>query len=129
MRRRVALLTGVAPLPHVLLLDEPFAALDEPTRVAVHADLLEIIYRLGLAVILVTHDLAEAITLSDRIVILTHRPTQVARTFETGYTRPRDVRKLRETPEYQSLYAGAWHELWKQTEAGPRSAIPVKGKR
>lgn len=116
MRRRVALLTGVAPLPRLLLLDEPFAALDEPTRVTVHEDLLEIIYRLGLAVILVTHDLAEAITLGDRVLVLTKRPARVARVIETGLGRDRDVRKLRETPQYQALYSETWHELWKQTD-------------
>lgn len=115
MRRRVALLTGVAPLPHLLLLDEPFAALDEPTRVNVHADLLEIIYRLGLAVILVTHDLAEAITLGDRVMVLTNRPARVARVIETGMGHDRDIRTIREMPEYQQLYAETWHELWRQT--------------
>ncbi len=122
MRRRVAVLTGVAPFPHLLLLDEPFGGLDEPTRVAVHADLLEIIYRLGLTVILVTHDLAEAITLGDRVLILTHRPAQVARVIETGLGRPRDVQAIREMPEYQKLYAETWHELWKQTGTVPASA-------
>lgn len=115
MRRRVALLTGVAPLPHLLMLDEPFAALDEPTRVTVHEDLLDVIYRLGLAVILVTHDLAEAITLADRVIVTTKRPARVARVLETNLGRSRDVRKIRETPEYQRLYAETWHELWQQT--------------
>jgi NitT/TauT family transport system ATP-binding protein len=125
MRRRVALLTGVAPLPHLLLLDEPFAALDEPTRVTVHADLLEIIYRLGLAVILVTHDLAEAITLGDRVLVLTNRPARAARVLETGLGHARDVRTVRELPEYQALYAQTWHELWKQTDSMQASGGPV----
>lgn len=117
MRRRVALLTGVAPFPHLLMLDEPFAALDEPTRVNVHADLLEIIYRFGLSVILVTHDLAEAITLADRVIILTRRPARVARVIETTFGHDRDIRALRELPAYQTLYAETWRELWKQTES------------
>ena len=71
-------------MPHVLMLDEPFAALDEPTRVGLHADLLEIVYSLGLTIILVTHDLAEAITLSDRLIVLTRRPATVATLVETG---------------------------------------------
>lgn len=126
MRRRVALLTGIAPLPRLLLLDEPFAALDEPTRVAVHADLLEIVYRLGLTVILVTHDLAEAITLSDRVLITTARPARLATIVETGFGHQRDVRTVRELPEYQGLYAQTWHELWKQTEtpATPTGRTP-----
>jgi ABC-type nitrate/sulfonate/bicarbonate transport system ATPase subunit len=123
MRRRVALLTGVAPLPHLLLLDEPFAALDEPTRVMVHADLLEVIYRLGLAVILVTHDLAEAITLGDRVLVLTNRPARAASTIETNLGHERDVREIRERPEYLELYAETWHELWKQTSRGPAGTV------
>ena len=119
MRRRVALLTGVAPLPHLLMLDESFAALDEPTRVSVHQDLLEIIYRLGLSVILVTHDLAEAITLGDRVLVLTKRPAKVARVIETKLGHDRNIRTVRERPEYQHLYAETWHELWNQTEKAP----------
>jgi NitT/TauT family transport system ATP-binding protein len=119
MRRRVALLTGVAPLPHLLMLDEPFAALDEPTRVSVHADLLEIIYRLGLTVILVTHDLAEAITLGDRVIVMTKRPARVARIIETELGHDRDIRSVRERPEYQELYAETWRELRNQTESVP----------
>jgi ABC-type nitrate/sulfonate/bicarbonate transport system ATPase subunit len=126
MRRRVALLTGVAPLPHLLMLDEPFAALDEPTRVTVHEDLLDVIYRLGLAVILVTHDLAEAITLADRVIVTTKRPARVARVLETNLGRSRDVRKIRETPEYQRLYAETWHELWQQTGT-PGTSLPPPG--
>jgi len=103
VRRRVAVLTGVAPLPHLLLLDESFGGLDEPTRVAVHAGLLEIVYRLGLTVILVTHDLAEAITLGDRVLVLTHRPARVARVLQTGLGRPREAQAIRELPEYQKL--------------------------
>jgi NitT/TauT family transport system ATP-binding protein len=127
MRRRVALLTGVAPLPHLLLLDEPFAALDEPTRVMVHADLLEIIYRLGLGVILVTHDLAEAITLGDRVLVLTNRPARAARVLETNLGHQRDVRAIRELPQYQTLYADTWHELWKQTSTQLESPTPENG--
>lgn len=122
MRRRVALLTGVAPLPHLLVLDEPFAALDEPTRVMVHADLLEIIYRLGLGVILVTHDIAEAITLGDRVLVLTNRPARAASTIETRLGHDRDVRTVREQPSYQALYAETWHELWTQTSVAKSGA-------
>lgn len=116
MRRRVALLTGIAPLPHLLVLDEPFAALDEPTRVNIHSDLLEIVHRLGLSVVLVTHDLSEAITLSDRVMVATQRPTRVASLAETGLGRPRDVRKVRESPRYHEFYSSTWHEVWVQSD-------------
>jgi NitT/TauT family transport system ATP-binding protein len=111
MRRRVAFMTGVAPLPQVILLDEPFSALDEPTRVNIHEEVKRIVTELGMAVILVTHDLGEAITLSDRVCILTRRPARVAKMFEIPFGGERDIRSLRETDEYQAIYKALWHEL------------------
>jgi ABC-type nitrate/sulfonate/bicarbonate transport system ATPase subunit len=111
MRRRVAFLTGVAPMPQVMLLDEPFSALDEPTRVNIHVEVMRIVAELGMAIILVTHDLSEAITMSDQVCILTRRPARVAKTFDLPFGRDRDVRALRETDEYQDLYKTMWHEL------------------
>jgi NitT/TauT family transport system ATP-binding protein len=112
MRRRVALLMGVAPLPEVLLLDEPFSALDEPTRVGVHADLLDIVYKLNLTVVLVTHDIAEAVSLADRILLLSRRPSQFVWSLNTELGRPRDLLSLRQTQRYADLYASTWKELW-----------------
>jgi NitT/TauT family transport system ATP-binding protein len=120
MRRRVAFLTGVAPRPHLLLLDEPFSALDEPTRVALHAEVLDMIYTMGLTAILVTHDLAEAISLSDRVVVLSQRPAQVAWCNETRLGRPRDVFNIRTTPEYGELYSDTWAELWRVIRGTPQ---------
>lgn len=111
MRRRVAFLTGVATLPRVLLLDEPFSALDEPTRVTIHGEVLSIIKELGMTVLLVTHDLAEAISFSDRACILSARPGRIAAVHEIPFGYPRDVLAVRETTEYQSLYKALWREL------------------
>jgi ABC-type nitrate/sulfonate/bicarbonate transport system ATPase subunit len=111
MRRRVAFLAGVATMPRVLLLDEPFSALDEPTRVTIHGEVLAIIKELGMTVLLVTHDLAEAISFSDRACILTARPGSIAAVHEIPFGYPRDVLAVRETTEYQSLYRALWHEL------------------
>ncbi len=112
MRRRVGLLQGIAPLPEVVLLDEPFSALDEPTRVGLHGDLLDMVERLNLTLVLVTHDIAEAITLSDRVVILSTRPSRVAWSVETGFGRQRDLLAVRQTEQYARLYADTWRELW-----------------
>lgn len=117
MRRRVAFLSSVAPFPQMLLLDEPFSALDEPTRVALHADVLSIIRELGMTVILVTHDLGEAITLSDEIVILTKRPARVAESHTIDLGTERDVLTLRESDKYQELYAELWASLRRQISA------------
>lgn len=111
MKRRVAFLAGVAPFPRALLLDEPFSALDEPTRVSIHGEVLRITRELGIAVIIVTHDLSEAISLSDEVYILTSRPAKVAEVHQVNFGKFRDVRQLRETSEYQRLYQALWHDL------------------
>jgi NitT/TauT family transport system ATP-binding protein len=111
MRRRVAFLTAVAARPRILLLDEPFSSLDEPTRVAIHSDVLGIVNELDMSVVLVTHDLGEAISLSDRVHILTRRPTRVATTLNIPFGVDRNVLTLRESPEYQELYRQLWHDL------------------
>lgn len=114
MRRRVALLAGFAPKPSMMLMDEPFSSLDEPTRVAVHQDLLRIIRQSEMTVVLVTHDLAEAITLCDEIVIMSARPGRVVSRHPVPFGRERDVLALRQTPEFLSLYGALWRELGEQ---------------
>jgi NitT/TauT family transport system ATP-binding protein len=116
MRRRVALLSGIAPLPRAILMDEPFAALDEPTRIAIHENLREIFLELGLSVLLVTHDISEALTLSDRIVVLSARPARVASVVQVPFGRDRDLMMLREQADYHDLYAEVWHTLRKEIE-------------
>lgn len=111
MRRRLAFLVGVAPLPRVLLLDEPFSSLDEPSQVAIHGDVLRIIRELGMTVVLVTHNLAEAITLADRVHVLTTRPSHVAATYVVPFGRERDIVGIREADTYHELYRAIWHEL------------------
>jgi ABC-type nitrate/sulfonate/bicarbonate transport system ATPase subunit len=111
MRRRVAFLTAVATQPRLLLLDEPFSSLDEPSRVAIHRDVLSIVAELGTTVVLVTHDMAEAISLADVVYVLTRGPGRVANREVVPFPKKRDVMHLRETPEYQSLYAKLWGEL------------------
>lgn len=112
MRRRVALLTALAVRPATLLLDEPFSALDEPTRVEIVADVLKLSYDLGVSVVLVTHDLAEAISLADRIIVMSARPGRIRKVFDVPFGHDRNVFTLRETAEYSELYPKVWHELW-----------------
>ncbi len=118
MRRRVAFLAGVAPHPEVLLLDEPFSALDEPTRVGIHQDVLKIVRAEKMTAILVTHDLAEAISMSDRVVLFTARPATVARAFPVPFPRERDVTEIREHPEFLALYGELWRALQEQIRGG-----------
>jgi NitT/TauT family transport system ATP-binding protein len=112
MRRRAQFATCVAPFPRLLLLDEPFSALDEPTRVSLHADVLRVVYELGIGVVLVTHDIAEAITLADRVVVLTSRPGRIQQVVEVPLGHDRDLYTVRETSAYQDLYQALWHLVW-----------------
>jgi NitT/TauT family transport system ATP-binding protein len=112
MRRRVALLMGLAVRPAILLLDEPFAAVDEPTRVQLSADVLSLAYKYGVSVVLVTHDIGEAISIADRLVVLTNRPAKVRCIVPIKFGHDRDVFSVRETAEFGRLYREVWHELW-----------------
>jgi ABC-type nitrate/sulfonate/bicarbonate transport system ATPase subunit len=120
MRRRVVFLAAVASTPELLLLDEPFSSLDEPTRVGIHQDVIRIIRRLGMTVVLVTHDLAEAISLCDEVVILTRRPGRVFSRHKIDFGDDRNVLELRQTPRFLELYGTLWRELSLQmADLGP----------
>jgi NitT/TauT family transport system ATP-binding protein len=122
MRRRLAFITAMAARPRTLLLDEPFSALDEPTRIAVHQDVFDIVRRLSTTVVLVTHDLAEAATLCDEIVILTQRPAVVATRHAIPFGEQRDVEELRQKPEFLEVYGALWHDLSLQIHPDARGA-------
>ncbi len=107
MRRRVAFLTAMAAEPRGLLLDEP-------TRLAIHQDVLDIIRRQGTTVVLVTHDLAEAISLCDEVLILTNRPGTIAARHEVPFGRERDVLGLRQRADFLELTGELWTELSRQ---------------
>jgi NitT/TauT family transport system ATP-binding protein len=114
MRRRVAFLAGVAPMPQLLLLDEAFSSVDEPTRILIHQEVLGIVHRLNMTTILVTHDLAEAISLSDQVVILTARPGKVFASYAIPFGPERSVLELRDRPEFLEIYGQLWHDLSQQ---------------
>jgi ABC-type nitrate/sulfonate/bicarbonate transport system ATPase subunit len=118
MRRRVAFLTAVAPIPQVLLLDEPFSSVDEPTRLIIHQDVFDITRQYEITTVLVTHDLAEAMSLSDEVVILTRGPGRVAATHTMPFGPERDIVALREQPEFLELYGKLWRELGLQLDNG-----------
>jgi ABC-type nitrate/sulfonate/bicarbonate transport system ATPase subunit len=117
MKRRVAVLTAVAPMPGLLLLDEPFSALDEPTRISVHGDIYRLVREYGVSTILVTHDLGEAITMSDRVVLLSRAPARVVSQYPTPFSRERDMLDIRKTPEYLKFYGTVWADLEMQIRA------------
>ncbi|MTD52923.1 ABC transporter ATP-binding protein [Amycolatopsis pithecellobii] len=117
MRRRVAVLASVAAFPQVLLLDEPFSAIDEPTRVTIHQDVFTIVRELGITTVLVTHDLAEAASMCDKVYILGPRPTFVFSEHEVPFGTGRDMMSLRETPAFLDLYSRLWRDLHLQINA------------
>jgi NitT/TauT family transport system ATP-binding protein len=117
MRRRVAFLTAMAPMPSLLLLDEPFSALDEPTRVGIHQMVFDMTKRFEVATILVTHDLAEALSLCDEVFIMSRGPGTVAHRHEVPFGAERDMLELRHRPRFLELYGQLWDELSAQIAA------------
>jgi NitT/TauT family transport system ATP-binding protein len=107
MQQRVAIARALAAEPRVLLLDEPFSSVDALTRLELHELIMDLWSRTGLTILLVTHDVEEAVYLSDRIVLLTRRPAQVADVFANTVPRPRSAVKSREDRRFLDLR----HEL------------------
>jgi NitT/TauT family transport system ATP-binding protein len=125
MKRRLSVVQAVAALPAMLLLDEPFSALDEPTRIAVHAEVYAIIRESKVGTILVTHDLAEALCLSDRILLMSHRPSHIVSEQVVPFGSERDMTALRSNPEFLTLYGSLWGALSAEISADPKEARPA----
>ena len=111
MRQRVSLMRTLISQPEILLMDEPFGALDTHTKLDMHSVLLGLWERQRQTVLFVTHDLGEALTLADRIILLSARPGRVKQDFRVDFPRPRDAVALRETPQYAELFSKVWHSL------------------
>ncbi|TQF34515.1 ABC transporter ATP-binding protein [Bradyrhizobium sp. UNPA324] len=111
MRQRVALMRTLILEPEILLMDEPFGALDTHTKLEMHKTLLEIWERERQTVLFVTHDLGEALTLASRIILLSARPGRLKEDFDVAIPRPRDPVSVRETAEFGRLYSHVWHSL------------------
>ena len=110
MRKRVALAQTFVNQPGILLMDEPFSGLDSQTRQIMADELLGLWESLGSTVLFVTHDLEEAITLADRVVVLTSRPATVKQEFRVDLPRPR-ARDIRFLPRFVELHEEIWSSL------------------
>lgn len=113
MRQRVALIRTLAVNPDILLLDEPFAALDYQTKLNVIDDIYEIIKREKRTTIIVTHDISEAISIADKVIVLSKRPSTIKKVYEIklsvdGKKTPYEARKAKEFKDY---FDDIWKEL------------------
>jgi NitT/TauT family transport system ATP-binding protein len=117
MRQRVALARAFANDPDVLLMDEPFSALDEQTKTLLQQELLRIWADTGKTVVFITHSVDEAVTLGDRILVMTARPGRAKAVFDVPFERPRDVLELRKRPEYGELVYAIWDSLREEVAA------------
>lgn len=113
MRQRAALVRTLILDPSIILLDEPFSALDYQTRLLLEADLLTICQQEERTMLLVTHDIGEAISLSDTVVVLSHRPARVKQIhhIELSLDGPRTPLTARRAPQYHQYFEVIWNEL------------------
>ena len=112
MRKRVALAQTLILDPQIILMDEPFSALDIQTRQLMENELLELWSADRKSVVFITHDLEEAISLSDRVVVLSAGPaSRPIGEFEIDLPRPRDVAEIRLTPRFIELHTRIWHTM------------------
>jgi NitT/TauT family transport system ATP-binding protein len=121
-RKRVALAQVLALTPKLLLMDEPFASLDAIVRARVVQDVARLVEQERISVLLVTHDLEEAIGLSDSIYLLSQGPrAHITREYSVPLPRPRDPVRSRIYPAFASLYDAIWSDLSHEVDRVPRA--------
>ena len=120
MRQRVAIARALAVDPDLLLMDEPFGALDEQTRFILQEEVLRIWEETRKTVVFVTHSIDEAMTMADRIVVMSAHPGTIIRTFDVPFRRPRELSAVRSDPQFAALFTEIW-ELLRQEVQRTRS--------
>ncbi|GAA0114688.1 ABC transporter ATP-binding protein [Clostridium senegalense] len=113
MRQRVALIRTLSVDPDILLLDEPFSALDYQTRLMVSDDIYKIIKNENKTTILVTHDISEAISMADQVAVLSKRPANIKKVYDIELTVTNEKTPLlaRKAPEFKDYFDNLWREL------------------
>jgi NitT/TauT family transport system ATP-binding protein len=120
MQKRVSIVRTLIYEPSVVLLDEPFGALDAQTRMGLHHELLELWRARQSTMLFITHDLVEAITLSDHIVVMTRRPGRVKQIYDVPLARPRNVFEIYLEPGFDEAYASLWAHFKSEIGREPR---------
>lgn len=112
MRQRVALIRTLAIKPKILLLDEAFSALDYQTRLMVTKDVYKILKNENMTMLMVTHDISEAISMADKVVVLSNRPTYVKEIYNISFDiENRDPLNCRKDPKFSKYFDSLWKEL------------------
>ena len=111
MRKRVALAQTLITNPRIILMDEPFSALDVQTRTLMENELLALWAASGASVVFVTHDLEEAIAMADRVIVLTAGPATIKGSYTVDLARPRNVAEIRFDPRFNDIYQVIWNDL------------------
>ncbi|MGO2240589.1 MAG: ABC transporter ATP-binding protein [Halomonas sp.] len=112
MRQRVALIRTLITDPDLILLDEPFSALDYQTRLVLEEEIVSILKEHHKTVVLITHDIGEAIAMSDRVAVMTQRPTSVKKIYDVGLSRELgSCLKARSDARYQQFFDSIWDDL------------------
>jgi NitT/TauT family transport system ATP-binding protein len=117
MRQRTAIARTLAVEPRILLMDEPFASLDEQTRILLGDKILQIWRQLKQTTLLITHNITEAVQLSDRVAVMTYRPGRIKRTIEIDLPRPRDS-ALIASAEFGRYVGALWQDLREEASRG-----------
>jgi NitT/TauT family transport system ATP-binding protein len=130
MKQRVSIARAFANDPEILLMDEPFSALDEQNKTLLQSELLRIWDETRKTVVFITHSVDEAVTLGDRIMVMTAHPGRAKAFLDVPFERPRDVLGLRHQPEYGDMVYQIWQQLRDEVNASQKSVgTPPKRQR
>ena len=111
MRQRVSLIRTLAIKPDILLLDEPFSALDYQTRLAVSEDVYRIIKKENISTIMITHDISEAISMADKVIVLSKRPSKIKNIYKIKLKNKQTPIENRKDENFQKYYEQIWKDI------------------
>jgi NitT/TauT family transport system ATP-binding protein len=121
MQQRVAIARALAYQPSILLMDEPFASVDAQTRADLEDLTLRVRDQYGITILFVTHDIDESVYLPDRVVVLTHSPTEVKEIIPVDLPRPRDQIATKELPEFMQLRGHVYRQIKREQVPAPEA--------